>query len=173
MTRLLWSLAIACLALTGAGAAAGDSVSAFAGLPRDELQVVTDSGTYRFRVWIAADDRSRERGLMFVRKLPADEGMLFLFERPQFAAFWMKDTYLSLDLVFIRADGVVVNVAEHARPLTLDPIPSAAPVKAVLELLAGTSARIGLAPGSRVLHPALASPSTQREPRDTIFNNTR
>jgi uncharacterized membrane protein (UPF0127 family) len=159
MTRLLRLLTIACLAVTGAGATAGDSVSAFAGLPRDELQVVTDSGTHRFRVWIAADDRSRERGLMFVRKLPPDEGMLFLFERPQFAAFWMKDTYLSLDLVFIRADGVVVNVAEHARPLTLDPIPSAGPVKAVLELLAGTCGRIGLTAGDRILHPSLAGPA--------------
>lgn len=156
MTRLLRSLALACLALTGAGAAADDSVSAFAGLPRSEVQVVTASGTHRFKVWIAADDRSRERGLMFVRKLPPDEGMLFLLERSQYVAFWMKDTYLPLDLIFIRADGVIVNVAENARPLSLDPIPSAAPVKAVLELLAGTSARIGLGPGSRLLHAAFA-----------------
>lgn len=155
MMRLLRSLA-ACLALTGAGAEAGDSVSTIAGLPRSELQVVTASGTHRFQVWIAADDQSRERGLMFVRKLPPDEGMLFLFERPQFAAFWMKNTYLSLDLIFIRADGVVVNVAENARPLTLDPIPSAAPVKAVLELIAGTAAKIGLAAGDRVVHPVFA-----------------
>jgi len=162
MTRLLRSLAIACLALTGASAQAGDSVSTLAGLPRSDLELVTASGTHRFQVWIAADDQSRERGLMFVRKLPPDEGMLFLFERPQFAAFWMKDTYLSLDLVFIRADGVVVNVAENARPLTLDPIPSAAPVKAVLELLAGTSARIGLAPGCRVLHPAFAGSASNQ-----------
>ena len=173
MTRLLRSLAIACLALNGAGAQARDSVSAFPGLPQSEVQVVTASGTYRFQVWIAADDRSRERGLMFVRKLPPDAGMLFLFARPQFAAFWMKNTYLSLDLVFIRADGVVVNVAEHARPMTLDPIPSAAPVKAVLELLAGTSARIGLAAGSLILHPALTGASAQQKPRNMVLNNTR
>jgi uncharacterized membrane protein (UPF0127 family) len=173
MTRLRRLLAIACLALTAASAAAGDLVSRFAGLPRSEIQVITQSGTHHFQVWIAADDRSRERGLMFVRKLSPDQGMLFLFERPQFAAFWMKNTYLSLDLVFIRADGVVVNVAENARPLTLDPIPSAGPVKAVLELLAGTSARIGLTAGSRILHPALASPSTQREPRNAVLNDSR
>lgn len=163
MTRLLQSLAIAWLALTGAGAEAGDSVATFAGLPRSELQVVTASGTHRFQVWIAADDRSRERGLMFVRKLPPDAGMLFLFERPQFAAFWMKDTYLALDLIFIRADGVVVNVAENARPRTLDPIPSTAPVKAVLELLAGTAKRIGLSTGSRIVHPAFPDASARRE----------
>lgn len=176
MTRLLRSLSVAWLALTGAGAAAGDLASTFAALPRSELQVVTASGTHRFQVWIAADDRSRERGLMFVRKLPPDEGMLFLFERPQLAAFWMKDTYLSLDLIFIRADGVVVNVAENARPLTLDPIPSAAPVKAVLELLAGTSARIGLIAGSRVLHPALtakADHENEVKPGNAALNRTR
>lgn len=149
MRRLLLSA----LAIASFGAHA-DSVSTMGGLPRSELQVVTDSGSYRFKVWIADDDPSRERGLMFVKSLPADEGMLFLFERPQLAAFWMKNTYLSLDLIFIRADGVVVNVARNARPMTLDPIPSVAPVKAVLELLAGTAARIGLVAGSRIQHPA-------------------
>lgn len=173
MKRLLRSLAIACLALTGAGAEADDSVPTFAGLPRSELQVVTAAGTHRFEVWVAADDRSRERGLMFVRKLPPDQGMLFLFERSQFVAFWMKNTYLSLDLVFIRADGMVVNVAENARPLTLDPIPSAGPVKAVLELLAGTSTRIGLVAGDRILHPALAGPPTPPEPGNAALNRTR
>lgn len=173
MMRLLRSLAIACLALPGAQAAAGDSVSTLAGLPRSELQVVTATGTHRFKVWIAADDRSRQRGLMFVRTLAPDEGMLFLFERPQFAAFWMKDTYLSLDMVFIRADGVVVNIAENTRPRTLDPVPSAAPVKAVLELLAGTSARIGLAPGSRVVHPAFANPSVETEPGNAVWKRFR
>ena len=159
MTRLLRSLALACLALAGAGAQAGGSVLTLVGLPRSELQVVTASGTHRYKVWIAADERSRARGLMDVRKLLPDEGMLFLFERSQYVTFWMKDTPLSLDVIFIRADGVVVNVAENTRPLTIDLIPSEAPVKAVLELLAGTSARIGIAPGSRILHPSLARPA--------------
>lgn len=186
MTRLLRSFALACLALTGAGAEAGGSVSTLAGLPRSELQVVTASGTHRFKVWIAADHLSRARGLMDVRKMPPDEGMLFLFERSQYVGFWMKDTYLSLDVIFIRADGVVVNVAENTRPLTIDLIPSAAPVKAVLELLAGTSARIGLAAGDRVLHPALAgsvgsspeippdtSPPKPHEPGNAALNRIR
>jgi uncharacterized membrane protein (UPF0127 family) len=123
---------------------------------------------------------------MDVRKLPPDEGMLFLFERSQYVAFWMKDTYLSLDVIFIRADGVVVNVAENTRPLTIDQIPSVAPVKAVLELLAGTSARIGLVAGNRVLHPALvgssgnadkpsatSDPPTPRLPGNDPLNKTR
>lgn len=176
MKRLLLSLAFAGLALTGTGARAGDPVSSLARLPRSELQVVTRSGTHRFQVWIAADGQSRTRGLMFVKSLPPDAGMLFLFEQQQYVAFWMKNTYLSFDLAFIRADGVVVNIAENTRPLTLDPIPSAAPVKAVLELLAGTSARIGLVAGSRVLHPALAGPAgndNPQQPGNAVLNRAR
>ena len=166
MKHLLCLVVFAGLAATTADADGRDSVSTFGNLPRSELKVITESGTHRFQVWIAADDPSRERGLMFVQSLPADQGMLFLFERPQYAAFWMKNTYLSLDLVFIGADGVVVNVAPDTRPLTLDPIPSVAPVKAVLELLAGTSARIGLVAGSQVLHPALAGKASRPAPSD-------
>ena len=156
MKRLLLAV-LAGLAVAGANARADDSAASFAGLPRSELQVVTGSGTHCFQVWVAADDPSRERGLMFVRSLPPDQGMLFLFERPQYAAFWMKNTYLSLDIVFIGQDGVVVNVARTTLPHSLDPIESDAPVKGVLELVAGTTARIGLSAGDRVLHPAFAA----------------
>jgi len=159
MTRLLAIVATACLAALPAEALGRRPPNLFPELPRAELQVVTASGTHRFQVWIAADNPGRERGLMHVRALPADHGMLFLFERPQFASFWMKNTYLSLDLIFIAADGVVVNVAANATPHSLDPISSTAPVKAVLELIAGTAARIGLEAGDRVVHPALAARS--------------
>jgi hypothetical protein len=86
---------------------------------------------------------------MFVRELPPDQGMLFVFEAPQYRGFWMKNTYLSLDLIFIAADGTVVNVAANAKPLSLDSIASAAPVRYVLEVVAGTAARIGLKVGDR------------------------
>lgn len=125
----------------------------FPQLRRTELAVKTAAGSHRFTAWIADDDRSRARGLMFVRALPPDTGMLFVFDRPQFAGFWMKNTYLSLDLVFIAADGTVVNVVADAKPLSLDPIESAAPVRYVLELVAGTAARIGLDAGDRVILP--------------------
>jgi hypothetical protein len=157
--RRAWLL-LACIGLAvAAGSALGrHAASPFPGLKQSELKVVTDSGTHRFTVWIADDDRSRERGLMYVRALPADRGMLFLFERPQYAAFWMKNTYLSLDLAFIAEDGVVTNVAHDATPLSLDPIASVAPVKGVLELVAGSARRIGLVAGSRIEHPAFAQP---------------
>jgi uncharacterized membrane protein (UPF0127 family) len=129
----------------------------FPGLPRSELQIATASGSHSFQVWIAADDRSRTRGLMNVRALPADHGMLFLFEGPRFLSFWMKDTYLSLDLIFIDADGVVVNVARNARAHSLEPIASTAPAKGVLEILAGSADRLGLQPGDRIRHPAFGN----------------
>jgi len=151
----------ALLALTALVAAyanaGGNSPPLFPGLQQAEVEVVTESGPHRFKVWIAADDRSREQGLMRVRELPPDRGMLFLFERPQAVAFWMKDTYLSLDLVFIGRDGVVVNVVRHAEPLSLKPIESVAPVVGVLELVAGTAERIGLSAGDRIVHKAFAT----------------
>jgi uncharacterized protein len=122
----------------------------FARLSESQVEVATASGIHRFEVWIAADDESRERGLMHVRKLPPERGMLFVFDRPQYAAFWMKDTPLPLDLVFIAPDGRVLNIAEDTRPLSLAPIESDGPVSLVLELAAGTAGRIQLAPGDRI-----------------------
>jgi len=132
----------------------------FPNLPQAEIQVTTAGGAHRFRVWIAADDPSRTQGLMFVREMPADHGMLFIFEVPQPAAFWMKNTYLSLDLVFIDPRGRVLNIARNARPFSLAPIESDGPVIAVLELLAGTASRIGLAPGDHIEVPGLRTAST-------------
>lgn len=131
----------------------------FPSLPQAEVEVTTESGTHRFRVWIAADDRSRTRGLMYVRELPADRGMLFLFPVPQPASFWMKDTYVPLDLVFIDPTGRVLNIARDARPFSLVPITSDGPVIAVLEVQAGTAARIGLVPGDRIRLPTLRTTS--------------
>ena len=82
--------------------------------------------------------------------------MLFVFEQPQYASFWMKNTYVPLDLIFVAADGTVVNVAANAKPLSLDPIPSVSPVLYVLELAAGTAARIGLVAGDRIVSTRFA-----------------
>jgi uncharacterized membrane protein (UPF0127 family) len=127
----------------------------FPDLEQGQIRVTTSTGTHDFGVWIAADDRSRARGLMYVRDLPRDRGMLFVFERPQPLAFWMKDTYLSLDLIFIDPAGLVVNVAANARPRSLEPIRSEGDAIAVLEVLGGTAQAIGLKPGDRVSLPTL------------------
>jgi hypothetical protein len=122
-------------------------------LDQGDVEITTATGRNRFRVWIADNDAARARGLMHVEKLPDHQGMLFVFNPPQFASFWMKNTYVPLDLVFIGPDGRVVTIARDARPFSLAPIESVAPVKAVLELAGGTAARIGLAVEDRVKHP--------------------
>ena len=145
--------------LTACAGAAEEYPASFAMLEQAEVRAETASGTHRFKVWLAADDASRQQGLMFVRQLPADRGMLFVFDEPQQAAFWMKDTYLSLDLVFIDATGMVANIAANTKPESLDPIFSRGPVIAVLEVPAGTALRIQLGSGDRVLLPTLRTTS--------------
>ena len=145
-----------CAVAAAAGASPPDRAPAlFPALRQATITATTSTGAHEFTVWIAADARSRERGLMYVRELPPDRGMLFLFEFPQPLAFWMKNTYLSLDLIFVGADGRVLNVAEHAKPLTLDPIESAGDAVAVLEVVAGTAGKLGLKAGDRVELPGL------------------
>jgi uncharacterized membrane protein (UPF0127 family) len=148
-----FTLILASLALA---AACGSTPALFPMLQQAKIQAKTEHRSHEFSVWIAADDASQQRGLMFVHELPPDRGMLFLFERPRFAGFWMKDTYLSLDIVFIREDGVITNIAHDTKPLSLDPIESNSPVKGVLELVAGTAASIGLTAGDRIVYPAFA-----------------
>jgi uncharacterized membrane protein (UPF0127 family) len=128
-------------------------------LPQSELDVATGAGTHHFKVWVAADDASRERGLMHVRELAPDRGMLFLFDQPQPAAFWMKDTPVSLDILFVASDGRVVNIARKTVPFSLARIESEAPVTGVLELAAGTAERLGIAPGDQIRHPAFSQRS--------------
>ena len=95
-------------------------------------------------------DAERERGLMFRKELPEGHGMLFDFQRDQPVAFWMHNTYISLDMIFIRGDGRILRIAENAKPLSDQLIPSGGPVRAVLEVIAGTARKLGIAPGDRV-----------------------
>jgi uncharacterized membrane protein (UPF0127 family) len=142
----------ACATLIAACAAAP---ALFPELEQADVEAITSSGAHSFRVWIADDDESRERGLMNVRELPADRGMLFIFDAPRQLAFWMKDTYLPLDLVFIGPDGRVLNIAANARPLSLTPIRSRGEAIATLEVVGGTAGRIGLEPGDEISLPSL------------------
>lgn len=118
----------------------------------DVVAVVTAGGRYEFAVELALDDRQRAQGLMNRRALAAGAGMLFDFRAPQLVAMWMKDTYIPLDMLFIDAGGGIVDIAENTRPLSLATIASSRPVRAVLELNAGTARRLGIKPGNRVLH---------------------
>lgn len=146
----------ACAALVAACASTpARTAELFPNLQQARVALTTATGVHDFGVWIAADDRSRERGLMYVRELPADRGMLFVFERPQPLAFWMKDTYVSLDLIFVDPAARVLNIAANTRPHSLEPIPSEGDAIAVLEVRAGTARSIGLQPGDRLTLPTL------------------
>jgi uncharacterized protein len=119
----------------------------------EPLQIATSTGTHAFQVEIAKDEASRARGLMERRYMPADRGMLFEFDREAPVAFWMKDTYIPLDMVFIARTGVVTRIVANAEPLSERSIPSGGPSAAVLELDGGTAAAIGLKVGDKVRHP--------------------
>lgn len=118
----------------------------------ERLEIVTRTGVHVFDVELAATPDERSKGLMFRRELPEGQGMLFDFGGEGHVAMWMKNTYVSLDMIFIRADGTIVRIAENTVPLSETTIPSGAPVKAVLEVVAGTTKRLGIAPGDRVAH---------------------
>ena len=121
-----------------------------------ELQLLTiasRTGVHTFMVEVAATPAQISRGLMFRRALREGRGMLFDFKREQEVTFWMKNTYISLDMIFIRGNGRILRIAENTRPLSQRLVPSGGNVRAVLEVIAGTANKLGLAPGDRVAHP--------------------
>jgi uncharacterized protein len=117
------------------------------------LEIVSKSGVHAFTVELATNDAERARGLMFRKELPDGHGMLFDFEREQPVSFWMHNTLISLDMIFIRADGRILRIAENTEPLSDRLVPSGGPVRAVLEVIAGTAQKLGIAPGDRVESP--------------------
>jgi uncharacterized protein len=121
--------------------------------PRSELEVVTDKGRYKFKVELATTPEQMMQGLMFRRSLDPDAGMLFDYGTTQPVSFWMKNTLIPLDMVFILASGRIAGVHQRAVPLSEQAIPSPAPVRAVLELNGGTASRLGIKPGDLVVHP--------------------
>ena len=125
--------------------------------PVATLAVESGGHAHSFKVWIAATEPRRNQGLMFVKSLPAQRGMLFLFDAPQITAFWMKNTLIPLDLLFIAPDGRIIRIAENATPLSEAAINSMGVVTGVLEVAGGTSARLGFKAGDRVRHPAFGA----------------
>ncbi|WP_353859341.1 DUF192 domain-containing protein [Azospirillum formosense] len=120
---------------------------------RSSLTVETaGGGKYRFDIELAETPAQQAQGLMFREKMAADAGMLFIYDRPQPASFWMKNTLIPLDMIFIGADGRIVNIHANAVPQSLDAVNSAGPVKGILEINGGMSARLGIRPGDRVVH---------------------
>ncbi len=126
-------------------------------LPTSDLEIAAKSGVHFFSVEMAMTPDQQATGLMFRKSLPEGQGMLFDFRDEREISMWMKNTYVPLDMIFIRADGRILRIAENTEPHSLKPIFSGGPARAVLEVVAGTARRLGLAPGDRVLHPVFGT----------------
>lgn len=120
---------------------------------RSSLVIVTGAREIKFDIEMALTESQREHGLMFRKSLGPYEGMLFDFYREQTVSFWMKNTLIPLDMVFIAGDGTIRHIYANAKPLSTDTIPSESPVRAVLEINGGTAGLLGIKPGDKVKHP--------------------
>jgi uncharacterized membrane protein (UPF0127 family) len=121
-----------------------------AGLEQAPLTIHSGSATHRFTVEVARTPDQQEMGLMNRPSIPPDRGMIFPYDPPAAVAFWMKNTLAPLDMIFIRADGMIARIAAQTVPLSLDQVPSGEPVAAVLEIAGGRSAELGIKAGDRV-----------------------
>jgi uncharacterized membrane protein (UPF0127 family) len=142
--RLPVAAAIVLCIFAGSGARAA-SVQA--------LEIVTKSGVQVFSVEMATTEEEKTTGLMYRKELADGKGMLFDFSPEQDVSMWMKNTYISLDMIFIRADGRILRIAENTEPLSTKIIASGGLAKGVLEVMAGTAKKYGIEPGDRVGHP--------------------
>ena len=152
--------AAALLAVAGAAACtpAGGAPPALldrspAGLDQVALTIRSGTHQHRFTVEVARSPKEQEIGLMERQSLAPDRGMIFPYDPPQPAAFWMKNTLIPLDMVFIRADGTIARIAANTVPLSLEPVPAGEPVGAVLEIAGGRSAELGIRAGDTVEWP--------------------
>lgn len=139
----LWTLFLVLLAVLACAAPAR----------AQPLTIHAGGSTYKFEVELATTPAEREQGLMFRKTLAANAGMLFLYPDEQQVAFWMKNTLIPLDMLFLKADGSIARIAHDAVPLDETPIPSNADVKAVLEVNGGTATSLGIKEGDKVDYP--------------------
>lgn len=144
------------LALSGAWAGGGKPLGQPQRLATSELTIERKGGKPTvFKVEVARTPEEHEIGMMFRKSIEPDTGMLFLFPEPRQASFWMYNTYIPLDLIFIKKDGRIESIAPNAKPHSLQPRQSRGAVVAVLEIAGGQSEELGIAEGDRVLHPGL------------------
>ena len=132
-------------------AACSKDASEEAGTATIPLTIVAAGQTHKFNVEVARTDEEQKRGLMFRTSLPEGGGMIFPFEKPRIGSFWMENTLIPLDMIFIRADGSIDRIAENTIPESLEPVVSGGEVSAVLELAGGTAARLGIDETAKVV----------------------
>ena len=139
-------------ALLASALLAGDVAVAKPAGKLEAVEIVTSRGRARFQVEIAATPAEQRRGLMFRKSLAPDKGMLFTYAKPQPAAFWMKNTLIPLDIIYIAPNGRVLSIVRNAQPHNQTPMPAGGAVLGVLEIAGGRAAQLGILPGDRVLH---------------------
>ncbi len=147
---LLLVTAVACAEQAVTPGPSGESVGPNA--PTEALTIDTANGEVRFNVEIADDENERNHGLMYRDPLPDDRGMLFHFQEPEMASFWMRNTPSSLDIIFIGVDGRILNIAERTTPFSEASVPATGMTRGVLEIRGGRARELGIAPGDRVHH---------------------
>ncbi len=153
LARFGWpTLALACLLCVAVFTAPFKAAEDVVRLPVEQVVVSTDQGDFAFATEIATTDELRSRGLMFRRSMGEREAMLFHWKSPRIVSMWMRNTYISLDMLFATSDGVVVFVQPNTVPHSLDTISAGREVSAVMEVVAGTAAKLGIKPGSRLKH---------------------
>ena len=150
---------LAALSLAACAAPAVGAMERADGQPQhlltETLTVHTAKGARRFTVQVADSEETREVGLMFVRRMPDDRGMVFKFPQAGQQAFWMRNTFIPLDIIYIGPDGRIVSIAKRAKPQDETPLPSDLPANGVLEINGGLSDKLGIAVGDRVSDPAI------------------
>lgn len=135
------------------GSFAAQAQGGLASFEKDELTIITEEGKeHSFQVELAVDPKQQAQGLMFRRQMAADAGMLFIYKPSREAVMWMQNTFLPLDMLFIKADGEIVKIVERTVPQSRKRIPSGEPITGVLELNGGTVSRLGIKVGDRVDH---------------------
>lgn len=149
MRHFLLPLILALAACDPASSPGEEAHRAATPLPTVPLVIATAFGERRFTVEVARSEAEQQRGLMHRERLAEDGGMLFPFAYPRTASFWMKETPLALDLLFVRPDGTIAAIL-NGRPGDLTPLSAGEPVSAVVEIAGGTAAALGIAPGDRV-----------------------
>jgi uncharacterized membrane protein (UPF0127 family) len=150
LTLLVAALAACSPGTGGAAPTAAKVVHPESGLEVIPLTVTSASGVHEFKVEVAASMVAQAKGLMFRTKLGPDEGMIFPMDPPRGASFWMRNTVISLDLIFVAPDGRISNIAANAVPYDETPLLSVGKVKGVLEIPGGRAAELGIAPGDKV-----------------------
>lgn len=150
--RRLGLAAAAALAACNPGAAPSEPAAgnqAQIGLERVPLTVISENGSHRFTVEVARTEEQQRMGLMFRTELGPDQGMIFPYQPPQDVSFWMKDTLIPLDIIFVRANGTIARITT-AVPRSLAPVPSGEAIALVFEIPGGRAAELGIRPGDRV-----------------------